>query len=88
MYVEHDEKPLIARCGIEVGTSGHIFTMLKLCDVDVKKTRAANTVFSGDRVQVGTMCDTSVQTDAYPETVTNMSSASVICGECGVPDLN
>ena len=38
-------------------------------------------------MQVGTMCDASVQTDAYPETVTNMSSSKVICGECGVPEL-
>ena len=76
-----------ARCGIEIGASGHIFTMLKLCDDDVKKTRAANTVFSGDRVHVGTMCDASVQTDAPPEPVTFKGSASVMCGECGVPEL-
>ena len=60
--------------------------MLKICDDDVKKTRAANTVFSGDRVRVGTVCDASVQTDVPPEPVIYRSSASVMCGECGVPE--
>lgn len=80
-----------ARCGIGIVASGHIFTMLKLCDDDdddnVKKTRAANTVFSGDREHVGTMRDAFVQIDAPPEHVTFKGSASVMCGERGVPAL-
>ena len=38
-----------ARCGNEVGPSGHIFAMLQLCAADVKKTRAANTILWGQR---------------------------------------
>ena len=70
-----------ARRGIEVGASGHIFTMLQLCAADVKKTRAANTLFSGDNVRVGTTRDASVQIGPPPENVNKLSSASFLCGE-------
>ena len=50
-----------SRCGIEVGATGHIFTMLQLSVAETKKTRRANTSFSGDNVKLVKSWDASTQ---------------------------
>ena len=61
--------------------------MLKLSANDTKKTRQASTSFSGDNVKIVKSCDAAVQTVTRLECATTVSSASVLCGECGVPEL-
>lgn len=75
-----------ARCGIEVGASGHMFTMLQLSVADAKKTRGANTSFSGDHVKFCRLNDASCQIDPSPEYTNKTLSASAMCGECGIPE--